>query len=142
MAAAMNFYPSSLLKRYGSPSVPIFKCSTAENTTTRIEWVPDAALFEKRAAAFSSHSGERSKQLPKDWPYQLTSPLVWSGNELKDEEYIYTLSYEDVQEIECALHAVKGQVKSFVIHVGTTEQLQTLCWISTISVKRTFACLT
>lgn len=145
MAAVADFFPSSLLKRRGSqsipPSTPLSECSTAENTTTCIDWVPDSTLFEQRVADLASRSGERTAQLPNDWPYQLTGSLVWSGNELKNEEYIYQLSSADVQEIECALHAVKGKVESSVTNVETTEQRQAWCWISMISVRKIFACL-
>ena len=110
MAALVDFYPQSLLERYGLPSLPVGNISAVGNESTRIDWVPDAALFEQRAADLSSQFGRKSDKLPEDWPTRLKGSLVWIGSELKDDEYIYTLSHAEVQEVEHALHDVKGKV--------------------------------
>ncbi len=59
----MDFYPRSLLERHGLISLAVAKCSTAGMMSTNIDWVPDSALFEKRAAELSSRTEERSIQL-------------------------------------------------------------------------------
>ena len=111
MAALVDFYPQSLLKRHGLSSSPVHNISAVGNESTRIDWVPDAKLFEQRAAELSSQLERGSEQLPKDWPTQLKGSLAWTGSELKDEEYTYTLSHAEVQEVERALHDIIGKVK-------------------------------
>ena len=112
MTTIVDFFPRSLLERHGLPSLPPTKCSSVGETSTNIDWVPDSALFEKRAADLSSAADKRSTELPKSWPVQLNAPLVWSGSELEEDEYTYKLSDTEVHEIEQALSLAKGKLRS------------------------------
>ena len=116
MTTIVDFFPRSLLERHGLTNLPLTKCSPAGKTFANIDWVPDSALFEKRAADLSSGSDKRSTELPKGWPIQLSGPLVWSGSELEEDEYTYKLSETEVQEIEQALSPAKGKLRSELTH--------------------------
>ncbi|KAF5655315.1 taurine catabolism dioxygenase family [Fusarium sp. NRRL 25303] len=52
--------------------------------------------------------------LPKGWPTQFSGSKVWSGNELEDSpsSYIYTLTNDEIQEIDEALMFWKSLAKS------------------------------
>ena len=113
IADKMDFYPQSLLKRHGSPSPPLMKCTAIEAESARTDWIPDSALFEKGVADITSPLEKGIDKLPKGWPTRLTGPLVWNESDLKHEEYEYTLSYAEIQEIEHAWRCVKSNMLFF-----------------------------
>ena len=53
-----------------------------------------------------------------EWPQQLTGKLCWSGVDFtSDKEYTLHLTQTEVDEINSALEAFKGMVKSVHSHM-------------------------
>jgi hypothetical protein len=47
--------------------------------------------------------------VPDKFPLTLTGPLVWQGNDLKEEQYILQLSIEDVEAVKAAVTAFASE---------------------------------
>jgi hypothetical protein len=105
----MDYYPSSFrLKHRLEVSAPIE--NSAAGATADIGWSPDVAKFKERSAA---RPGFRysNNTVPKGWPMTLDGQLVWSGEDLQNEEsYVYELSQNHKVEIGHALSRFKGKL--------------------------------
>jgi hypothetical protein len=62
--------------------------------------------------------------LPEGFPKQLAGPLVWEGKQWADEGlWVYSLSEEELQEIDKAVHYFEGQVLlTFLVTRGINFQ--------------------
>jgi hypothetical protein len=70
-------------------------------------WLPDPVEYRARACRRRFKVG--SVALPAGFPAQITSPLVWSGTDLSEDEYLMQLSTENIIELEQALAYFKGK---------------------------------
>jgi len=104
MTTTMDFYPKSLLKRYDLSTLAIEQIQ-ANGPSAAIGWIPDVQQFQDREIA--QRQNKTRNDLPKGWPHAMQGKLVWSGEDLKGEHYIHTLSVSHIQEIEHALSNIK-----------------------------------
>jgi hypothetical protein len=73
-------------------------------------WNPDARVYYSRRLK-KPRSCTTDAPLPQNFPAQIeaaTTPLVWSGQDLTEGEYLRHLSTQDIAEIEGALRYFKG----------------------------------
>lgn len=111
----LDYYPPSLRRKHGLKEfVPNENLITGA-TSADIGWIPDFAKFRERTAA-RSRTDRFDDILPEGWPRSLDHPLVWSGDDLKEEQYVYELSPSQKLEIYSALSRLKGTCPSNVCY--------------------------
>lgn len=94
-----------------------------------IDWQPNYSKYCERV--------QRNKlkrrcitngELPFGFPREIhSSPLVWSGSELREDEYIFNLTQIEIREAETALKAFKGTICNPIFPLS-----QIICCQSTI----------
>lgn len=125
MATTMDFYPKSLLERYGLSTLA-FEQIQANGPSAAIGWIPDVQQFQERETAHAKRQNKARSDLPKGWPREIQGNLVWSGEDLESEQYIHTLSASHIQEIEHALSTIKRAKLDFEDVSKATFPLPTL----------------
>ncbi|KAL2437195.1 Taurine hydroxylase-like protein SAT17 [Exophiala dermatitidis] len=74
-----------------------------------IDYKPDFEKYQARTKLRLQTEPLREKGLPPGFPRQLVSDLVWEGEGLADEyDWTYTLTAEDIEELERALAHFKS----------------------------------
>jgi hypothetical protein len=75
-------------------------------------WNPDPRVYYSRRLQHQrAESTRKSVPLPPGFPVQIdpASPLVWSGQDLVEQEYLRHLEEHDIAEIESALEYFKSE---------------------------------
>jgi hypothetical protein len=125
----LDYYPPSLRRKHGLKEfVPNENLITGA-TSADIGWIPDFAKFRERTAT-RSQTDRFDDILPEGWPRLLDHPLVWSGDDLQKEQYVYELSPSQKLEIHSALSRLKGTCLSNVLvpdNPKSCSLLSTIC---------------
>ncbi|KAI9148183.1 Taurine hydroxylase-like protein SAT17 [Paramyrothecium foliicola] len=84
--------------------------SPPASTHTDISWDPSFDTYLARVMKLSAQEDDLPLEVPNGLPTTIDSRRVWSGPDLEESSYIYTLSHEDIVEINKAIHlAETGQ---------------------------------
>jgi hypothetical protein len=78
------------------------------NRGPEIEWNPSFSTYQNRVRMLSNLNLSRPDSLPEGYPDRISSPWVWSGSDIRKDEYVVQFQREDVVEIENALSYFKG----------------------------------
>lgn len=74
-----------------------------------IQYHPDYAKYKSRTQRRQENES-LTATLPEGFPAELSSPLVWHGKDVEDsDDWIYSLSEDQLEEIDAALAAFKGR---------------------------------
>jgi hypothetical protein len=104
----LDYYPPSLRRKYGLKEYVPSENHVTRATSADIGWIPDFAKFRERTTA-RPQADRFENILPEGWPRLLDHPLVWSGDNLQKEQYVYELSPSQNMEIHSALSRLKGK---------------------------------
>lgn len=100
-----SYLTPSLLEKYGTQKYPLLVNAPA---SADIGWEPDYEKYVRRSEARLASKEFRSS-LPEGWPKLLHSSMSWTPASLTDlEDYVYTLSNAEKEEIDKALNHFKG----------------------------------
>jgi hypothetical protein len=80
-----------------------------------IMWDPSVETFKKRVQRLAAQGLSRATAVPEGFPSQVNGTRVWSGQDLKESQYILTLDKGEIAEIEAALAYFKS--KRSISHV-------------------------
>ncbi|PLB44090.1 Clavaminate synthase-like protein [Aspergillus steynii IBT 23096] len=73
-----------------------------------IQYHPDFAKYQARTQRRQEHE-TLATTLPQGFPAKLSSPLVWHGKDIeRQEDWVYTLSAEQLDELDAALRAFQA----------------------------------
>ena len=73
-----------------------------------IQYHPDYNKYKARTQRRQEHES-LTTSLPKGFPAELSSPLVWQGKNIEaSDDWIYSLSEGQLNEIDSALRAFEG----------------------------------
>lgn len=74
-----------------------------------ITYLPDHQKWQARTARRLKEE-DLTKDLPEGFPKQLTGPKIWEGSDYegKEDQWVYNLSPEELQEIDEAVHAFEN----------------------------------
>ena len=87
-----------------------------------IDWVPSFVNYMERSLRRQKNQ-VLCKFLPQGFPSVVSYPMVWSGNNLSQSQYVQTLSPKDVKEIEDGLNHFKGMTTCITFYDGIEIQL-------------------
>ena len=74
-----------------------------------IQYHPDYTKYIDRARRRKA-SESLQQHVPKGFPEQLSSPLVWNGKDVeKRDDWIYQLNQDQLAEVDAALQLFKGK---------------------------------
>ena len=74
-----------------------------------IQYHPDYTKYIDRARRRKA-SESLQQHVPKGFPEQLSSPLVWNGKDVEQrDDWIYQLNQDQLAEIDAALQHFKGE---------------------------------
>ncbi|KAL9616645.1 MAG: hypothetical protein Q9160_008501 [Pyrenula sp. 1 TL-2023] len=108
MDKSVDFYPSDLRAKYHLDAFPAAQRHLSSTPSADIGWVPDLEKHNERTTRRLKDE-TLATNLPRGWPQALQGPLVWSGDDLKDQSrYIFNLHPSDIAEIEAAVLKVKN----------------------------------
>ena len=79
-----------------------------------ISYHPDESKFKERTARrLAEDPSLPNTPLPSRYPKKVTGPIVWEGKDwTKEDQWVYHLSPEELQEINAGLVHFKGSVSS------------------------------
>ena len=78
-------------------------------TQPDIQYHPDYTKYIDRARRREA-SESLQQHVPKGFPEQLSSPLVWNGKDVEQrDDWIYQLNQAQLAEIDAALQHFKGE---------------------------------
>ena len=99
---------------------------TPNRTQPDIAYQPDFAKYNARTK-WRLEIEKPSRDLPPGFPKKLSSPLVWRGSELTNEEdWTLILVEKDLAEINSAVAHFKGTYQSSIEHILCCSSIQTL----------------
>jgi len=81
-----------------------------------IDWQPNYAKYSERIKRNKLRRAGPNTGLPFGYPREISSPLVWSGSDLKqqgEDKYVFHLTSSEILEAEGALEAFKGTIASW-----------------------------
>jgi hypothetical protein len=90
-----------LLDSYLPASLPggSWEFQSQQSSNAPITFCPVYEDYLARAQ-YRLENEKLNNTLPKGYPLQLKSALVWEGKDLKDEDWVVTLTKEEINEIE------------------------------------------
>ena len=110
-------------------------------TQPDITYHPDRKKWENRTAKrLAEDPSLTSTPLPEGFPKKLVSPLVWEGNDWKNEaQWVFTLSQDHLKEINEAVKHFRGAARPLANYTEYARSIrisQNLDFISDISPQR------
>lgn len=82
-----------------------------------IDWQPNFTKYSERVKRNKlKRRAMPNTELPTGYPREISSPLVWSGLELREQgedKYVFHLTSAEIREVEGALEAFKGTTASW-----------------------------
>ncbi|KAG0127738.1 hypothetical protein HOY82DRAFT_62812 [Tuber indicum] len=134
-APAYKAFPSEANKRDVTAKKIRDTLSIGENLATfrpsepssdsPIDWIPSYQSYLHRSQRRLKQGG-LTDALPAGFPARVESPLAWSGNQLKKEDYTIALSEDEILEIERGLRDFKESKLPISLITRQTFQLPTL----------------
>jgi hypothetical protein len=133
------FFPTGLRKRYldeetskyltnlrREAAVPLNLDTLLDVPGPDIQWNPSFATYQQRVSALSKLRTDRPTSVPAGFPAKVDAPWMWDGSEFSDEnEFVFHLGEEDIDEIEQALSSFKGgDTKIRSVHFQLTGGIQ------------------
>jgi hypothetical protein len=108
------YYAPSLRQKYALGITERMNLQS-ESISADIGHVPDFNKYQRRKKARLALSNLPSK-VPRGWPEQIYSEMAWKGTDLiSEEQYIFTVSEEEISEIKTALRTFQGiQIPCFL----------------------------
>lgn len=82
-----------------------------------IDWQPNYAKYSERIQRNKLRRPSNT-ELPFGYPREISSPLVWSGADLKEQgedKYVFHLTSAEIREAEGALEVFKGTIASWYL---------------------------
>ncbi|KAF8443469.1 hypothetical protein BDZ91DRAFT_174561 [Kalaharituber pfeilii] len=73
-----------------------------------IDWQPNFQKYSERVQRNKARRRNGSGQLPEGYPREISSPLVWTGAELREDQYIFHLTEAEIMEVEKAMKDFKA----------------------------------
>lgn len=85
---------------------------SARDTTTDIEWDPSLETYLNRVERLAQSREDLPRTVPDGFPTTIRSARVWDGVDFERNEsgYVYTLTTEDLEEIDQALKMFIGMI--------------------------------
>jgi hypothetical protein len=79
-----------------------------------ITYLPDRKKWQERTARRQKEE-KLSQDLPDGFPKQLSGPKIWEGKDFegKEEEWVYTLTEDELNEVDEAINAFEKTQKPF-----------------------------
>ena len=136
----LEYFPRTLLEKHQLSFECYDRDASSDVASAEINWVPNLSRFSERTT-LASRKPYSDSHLPTNWPETVRSPLVWSGSELREEEYIFEISDANRQEIEHATKEFLGKFPETCLQLwrdSTSDpgSLQQPAWIWSMSIKR------
>ena len=93
-------------------SIPMLSIDAALSSVyhnSDIQWNPSYKSYLERVRRLSKLQLDRPTKVPPEFPTAVHAPWVWSGSDLKEEDFVVHLQETDIVEVESALASFKSK---------------------------------
>lgn len=95
----------------------------ADSAQPDISYHPDLGNYKARTKR-RLDSEKLVQELPKGFPQRLQSPLVWEGDDFRQDEWVVTLTESEILELDSAIENFKGTASALKQELRYLELIQ------------------